>query len=294
MNFLLRFKFSTGGERGYAGPRPSVNGFRMVAGAAGRSCPGDSCWCERQVAHSDQVIGRQCEAEHPADSRNPAMASLTQPAHGLEPAKDLFHLFALALTNRIAPMPGGALVDDTGLLAREMRSYSMVAQFLNQFFAVVTFVGAQRDSLPAWNLLYHRQRRLRFSASGSSGYAAVDRQPVAILHQHMAGVTELGLFAFPLARHEGLRIGSGLVGIVAAPFAMKVHARIARIVGRGLGVRVVFALKALLPCPRLDQGAVDREVLIREQTTLAGLSQLSVLKIPSEAQLEEEGASLMD
>src|SRR5260370_11024670 len=193
-NFLLRSEFSTDGESDYFGGKPLIIQYWSVANAAGRCCPGDSCWCERQVAHSDQVIGRQCKAEHPADSRNPAMASLTQPAHGLEPAKDLFDPFALALTNRVALMPGGALVDDTGWLAREMRRYSMVAQLLNQVFAIVTFGGAQRDSLPAWNLLYHSQRRLRFGASGRSGYAAVDRQPVAILHQHMAGVTDLRLF----------------------------------------------------------------------------------------------------
>ena len=34
---------------------------------------------------------------------------------------------------------------------------------------------------------------------------------------------------------------------------------------------MVFALAALLPGPRFDESAVDREVLVREQAALAGL-----------------------
>src|SRR5215469_11199689 len=154
--------------------------FDPVAAEAGLTSPGVSRRSGQKIAHSHQVVGRHCEAEHPIDSRDPAMARLTQPTHGFEPAKDLFHPFALALADRVARIAGGALVNDAALLACEMRSYSMLAHCLNQFFAVVAFVGAQRDPMPARNLLHHRQRRLRFGTPGSLGYAAVDRQPVAI------------------------------------------------------------------------------------------------------------------
>src|ERR1700756_127553 len=126
-----------------------------IAVGAGRSLAVASYWGLRQIAHSHQVVGRQCEAEHPVDARNPTMASLTQSAYGLEPTKDLLYPFALALTNRVALMPGSALVDRTGLLAGEMRSYSMLTHFLNQFFAVVTFVSAQGDPMPARNFFHH-------------------------------------------------------------------------------------------------------------------------------------------
>ncbi len=76
------------------------------------------------------------------------MAGLTQPAYRLDPATDLFHPFAL--TERVARMASGALVDGTGLLAREMRSDPMLAHFLHQRFAVVAFVGTQRHPAPAW------------------------------------------------------------------------------------------------------------------------------------------------
>src|SRR6201993_4467827 len=200
VNFPLRCDLFIGRERDYGVPQSPVTRFRTVAEGAGQFSTAGSCGCAQKVAHPHQVIGRQCEAEYPIDARDPTMASLTQTAHGLEPAEDLFHPFALALTDHIARMAGGALVDNTGFLAREMRSYSMLAHLLNQFFAIVAFVGAQRYSTPTRNLFHHRQRRLRFGAAGSLSYTAVDRQPVTILHQHMSGVAQLRLFAFALAR----------------------------------------------------------------------------------------------
>jgi len=69
------------------------------------------------------------------------------------------------------------------------------------------------DPAPARNLLHHSERRLRFGASGGLRNTRVDREPVAILHQHVSGVAELGFLA-TLAGQQRLRIGSGLVGIV--------------------------------------------------------------------------------
>jgi hypothetical protein len=58
-------------------------------------------------------------------------------------------------------------------------------------------------------------------------YESVDSQPMAILHQYVSGVTELGFLALTLARQQPLGIGAGLVRFVAAPFAMNANARIA-------------------------------------------------------------------
>ena len=101
-----------------------------------------------QVAHSDQVVGRQREGEHPTDSGEAAIASLAQAPDGLEPAEDFFHPFALLLTNGVARMTSSALVDNTARLARKMRSYLMLAQGLNQFLAVVALIGAQGYPMP--------------------------------------------------------------------------------------------------------------------------------------------------
>jgi hypothetical protein len=51
---------------------------------------------------------------------------------------------------------------------------------------------------------------------------------------------------------------------------MKVHARVAWIIGRGLLV-APFALETLMSGPRFDQRAVDGEMLVREQALGARL-----------------------
>jgi hypothetical protein len=58
----VRCEFSTGGKLAYVGPTRPVNG--QVSVAAGRSLAAASCGCLGQVAHSHQIVGRQCEAEH--------------------------------------------------------------------------------------------------------------------------------------------------------------------------------------------------------------------------------------
>jgi hypothetical protein len=93
----------------------------LTSGRSLGAVPADSCRCECEVAHSHQIVNCQGQTEHPIDSRHSAMASLAQSADGLDPAEDLFHPFALTLTDGVPRMPSGALVDDTGLLPREMR-----------------------------------------------------------------------------------------------------------------------------------------------------------------------------
>jgi hypothetical protein len=81
-------------------------------------------------------------------------------------------------------MASGALVNDTGWLAREVWSDSIFAHCLNQGFAVVALVGTECDPMPARKLGYHRQRGLWLGTPGSLSYATSDCQPMAILHQH--------------------------------------------------------------------------------------------------------------
>ena len=87
---------------------------------------------------------------------------------------------------------------------------------------------------------------------------------MAIVHLHVPGIAEPGLFARPFAGQARFRIGGRLVSRVGASLTMKVHARIAGIVGRGVLV-ISFALETLVSGPSLDQRAVDRKMLVREQ-----------------------------
>ena len=163
------------------------------------------------------------------------MTGFAQPGHGFEPAVDLFYAFALLLTEGIAGMASGARIDDAGRLAREVRRDLMLAQLQDKLLAVIALVRAQRHPLPALDSFHQRDRRFNFRTTRGWGYAAVDRQPIAIFHQHVARITELGFLARPLAGQPGGGIGGGLVRIVAAPFAVEVDARVAGIViGRRL------------------------------------------------------------
>ena len=119
---------------------------------------------------------------------------------------------------------------------------------------------------------------------------------MTILHQHMAGVAELGFLARTLARQQRFRVGRGLVGEVAAPLAVKVHARIARIVvlRRGLRGLAIFALETLVPGPCFNQRAVNREVLVGEQAPLAGLRQHAAKKASATSPLSRRSRFLVN
>ena len=162
------------------------------------------------------------------------MVRFAQAGDRFEPAEDFLDALTLALTDLIARMTSGPLIDDSGGLAGKVWGDQVIAQLLNQFLAVVALIGAEGYSMPAGDLFNQRHGRLRFGAAGGLGHAALDCDAVAVLHQHVAGVAELSLLARALAGQAGLGIGGRLVSVVAASLAMEVHAGVARIVRRSL------------------------------------------------------------
>ena len=144
------------------------------------------CRYSQQIAHPDQVVSSQCEAKHPADPRRSAVARLAQPGDCFEPTEDLLDTFTLLLAYQIAEMTRGSLINDGSGFASQVRGDLVVTQLLHQFLAVVALVRAQRDAMPARDRFHHRYGRLRFRAAGGLGHAAVDRDAVAVLHQHVA------------------------------------------------------------------------------------------------------------
>ena len=89
MSFFLQFDFSIGAVSGYRSSKRSVKRRQNLLSCGWYRWFHDLCWCEAEIAHSDQVVGRQCEAEHPINSHHPAMAGLTQAADRFEPAEDV-------------------------------------------------------------------------------------------------------------------------------------------------------------------------------------------------------------
>jgi len=119
------------------------------------------------------------------------MTGLAQTRDGLEPTEDLFDPFALLLTYRVTGMAGGTCVDNAGRLACDVGSDPMVAQFLDEGFAVIALVGTHGHPSPACDLFHQLKGRLGFGAPGRLVDTRSHRQALAIVHPHVPGVAEL-------------------------------------------------------------------------------------------------------
>src|SRR5258708_39046821 len=56
----------------------------------------------QEIAHSQDVVGRESEHEHPAHSGAPPVSCLPHQPDGLQPAEDLLDALALLLTQVVA------------------------------------------------------------------------------------------------------------------------------------------------------------------------------------------------
>src|SRR3974390_2016858 len=107
-----------------------------------------------------------------------------------------------------------------------------------------------------------RQGFLALRRSGRLADHPANRQPVAILHQRVPYVAELGRLAVALLVEPRLRIGCALMGLVGALLLVEAAFGVAA----GTVVIVVLAVlaaEALDRRPRLDQRPVHREVIAR-------------------------------
>jgi hypothetical protein len=104
--------------------------------------------------------------------------------------EDLFHPFALDLTDGITRMASGAAIDGAVNFAGDVRTDLMRAQLPHQFLLIVTLIGAQCDAMPAGDLCRHREGRLGFYSAADLSQPGIDHQAVAIVHLHMPGIRE--------------------------------------------------------------------------------------------------------
>src|SRR5262249_19687053 len=188
----------------------------------------------REIAPPAQVVPGQPKGKHPAHPRHPAMAGLAQQANLFEPAEDLFDALTLPLAHQVAAVPRGAAIDRTrtlrGVLGH-MRGYREAPEAVHEIPRVIALVGAERG--PGRQLRGHRQGLLPLGEARRRRQAAIDRQAMAILHEDVALVVQLGLVAVALAKEPRLGIRRGGVRGITAAFAVKIHGRIARIIRWG-------------------------------------------------------------
>src|SRR2546428_3764120 len=62
----------------------------------------------REVSDAHQVVGREGKRKHPVHAAGAPVPRLAHQPDRLEPAEDLLHAFAPALTHRVSGMAGGA------------------------------------------------------------------------------------------------------------------------------------------------------------------------------------------
>src|SRR5438046_743384 len=194
------------------------------------------------------------------------MPGLAESSDGLDPTEDLLDSFALSLTDGIPRVLRGSLIDGAAavlvLVLRYMRSHRRFPEFVDKISRVVVLVSTQRHPpRAAWNPRCHLQRRIPLGRAGRPREPRVHHQPVAVFHQHVAQIAELGFRSPRLLVQHRFRIAGRLMRLIAALLAVKVHRWVAAIIFRR-GWRRVFALKTLLPRPRFDQRSIDREVLL--------------------------------
>src|SRR5215471_6862222 len=166
----------------------------------------------RQISDSDQIVSRGRELKDPTYQPEPAMTCLTQQPHGLQPTKDLFHSFALALTDRIARVTSRALVNGTTtaslIVLGDMRSHAARAQLSHEALRVISLVGGQGHAL--FRLAQQPERRLAFCGAAGMRQLRVNHQTVPMLHQYVTLISQFGFAALSLLKQAQVAVSSRL------------------------------------------------------------------------------------
>src|SRR5215471_12668934 len=238
-----------------------------------------------QFRHAHKIIRRSHPPSRQLRSLGSPIPRFSKSSHRLGPAKDLFNSLSYPLTDTVALMARSAAINGRTALALGVGCYMSsdlsAAQKINKAVSVVVLVRSQRfDSYTLCSLTPdHLLGRLPLRSSGGLADFEIDQKPVSVLHQRMRPVTQLGLFARPLAGQQTLGVGLRLMGVVTALLSVKVHPTVARI-SLIFVPRSIFPLraKALETCPRLNQGPVHREMIVAHQLGFSRLSDYGVEK----------------
>jgi len=189
---------------------------------------------------------------------------------------DYFDALADPLADVIASVACGAAVDRaaaTRRVLRHMRRHVPLAEIGDAVAGVITLVRPQRPRAePALaGLVDELRHHVPFSRAARLSHLEIHQQAASILHQGVPCIRQLRFFAPALLGQACFGIGGALVGRVRSPLAAKVDRRIARVVGRLIvRGRLVLRSEAFQAGRRLNQRAVNREVLVAQQPMRIG------------------------
>jgi len=232
------------------------------------SLPTDlSGWGELQSRDAQQIVGgaNHISGELRLDLSDEA--GFSESTYGLHPAKDFLEALSRLLAHGIALTARGACIQPRRNVILDLsdvrRDVALPEQF-DERFVVIALVGSERAHVLPRLPSEVQQRRggAQFGQRGG-GHGHVDQQAVAVFHERVRPVGEFRWLAVTFAHEFRLGIGTGFARGVTALLAPEIdHARAITTRARRLAV---FSLEALERRPRLDQRAIDREVLIRQQ-----------------------------
>ena len=186
-------------------------------------------------------------------------------------------------------MAGRAIINGRGtifVVLGDMRGDGVFSQGDNELFGVISLIRAQgfTPRRLCCHGFDHGFCRFPLSGAGGFGHLSGNNQTVAILHQHMPHVRQIGPVILALAIEPCIRIGHRLVSGVGEFLPVKIDLIVAP--NRPLG-RAIFRTKAFDRSPGLKQGAVNGEVLVGEQPLFVGLFQNGGKKLSRNFRLEQ-------
>src|SRR5450755_2840599 len=211
------------------------NGIRLPLFVSSR-CSGRHR--QRHSSDAQQVAGSHGELELLINPLQAAKHGLPDAADSLAPAEMLLDAFANDLAQAITGMAGGATVDraaaTSGVVAGDMRCYFPLTTPGDEVGGVVSFVGADTAATAVGHGVEHGQRCAALPEAIRMRDHGADHQAAAVLHQHMALVTEDRRRVMALAVGARIGVGGARVGVVATGLAFPVGLGIAPAAARPL------------------------------------------------------------
>ena len=256
----------------------------------GLRCRFDGC----QLADSKEVVRGSDHESIFLRSINSFKSCFSQSADRLEPAKDFLHPFADSLTDRITRVSCRALVQSRRFSVFDLgdvRNNIFSTQGINEVRRMISLVRPQGFGTHPLSALAQQHGQSRFSLGVMRGLAnlKIDTQTVSVFHQRMTRKRKLRFLAKPLTHQPGFGVGRTLVSFVRPFLSSKIRGRIAApVFGRFTGVRLDFLrLKTFHRSSGIDQSTVHREVVVRQQVPLTGLTDYRIEKLQRNGMREQ-------
>src|SRR5271155_2036906 len=172
-----------------------------------------SCRGHRQLRYAHQIIGGADQVRCQLSELAASIAGAPEVGHGLNPAEDLLDPLALFLADGVARVPQRSSVQRraarAAVVGRDMWSHVQRPAGRDEIRGIISLVRAHSDAAgPRQVLINHFDRGASLGRAVGFDDLKIDQQSVAVLHQRMTRIAQLGFLARPL----GAQGGSGVVG----------------------------------------------------------------------------------